>query len=500
MNEGGRLITDPDNDLDNSGPWCNLADVVAEASKKPFEIKALQLGHSESSLTPGRLDLDYEAFTLDHVGLSKRQKAWPNPNITADPRYAEENRNIFMKLQSRPLRNEFFNPRDEFSITKALPPPDDMDTQVSDSNYLSFFLAEVPQFMGCICCLPQMVNIFMQSVNQPILRHSILALSSAIQQTQGTLASLYIHRNIQKVIPHIQQAITDVKINNAHMVSVTFLGWLALTTGDLLTAHRHIRGLLSMLKVTHHISAAAKPTRNDPHPLAMFLFCMAVKADNYLGSRNQPYAIPPIQFNENYHRQWLKTTTTSEMHLQYCLATIQLDTLANNIGHLQRQARELRASGIPAAEAEIRRRITPMKMEHRAWVSRPYIEHHIKNNDVSKREDFWTTPASLTFRNCFLSYPEYIIFDPLVAYMHLNHTALAIHMYLVESDNVNPHDNACYEPAVLICRIFTALNAALGGKAGKILNGCLPPLWFAGLVFADSERFSQEGMSSEFND
>jgi len=247
-----------------------------------------------------------------------------------------------------------------------------------------------------------------------------------------------------------------------------------------------------MLKVTRHLSAAAEPTRHDPHPLAMFLFCMAVKADNYLGARNQPYAIPPLQFNENYHRQWLKATTTSEMHLQYCLATIQLDTISNNVGHLQRQAKELRSSGFPAAEEEIQRRITPMKIDHQAWISRPYVEHHIKNNDVTKRGDFWTKPASLTFRNCFLSYPEYIIFDPLVAYMHLNHTALIIHMSIVEAGHVNPHDNECYDAAVLICRIFAALNVALGGKAGKILNGCSTPLWYAGLVFADKERFSQE--------
>ena len=431
----------------------------------------------------------------DYVGLAKRHKPWPNPNITAEPLYAEEKRNIFLRLQNRPLLNESFNPRDEFMISKALPPPDDMDVQISDSSYLSFFLSEVPQFMGCICCLPQMVNIFVQSVNQPILRHSILALSSAIQQAQGSLASVYIHRNIQQVIPHIQQAIADIKINNSHMVSVTFLGWLALTTCDLSTAHRHLRGLLSMLKVTRHLSAAAEPTRHDPHPLAMFLFCMAVKADNYLGARNQPYAIPPLQFNENYHRQWLKATTTSEMHLQYCLATIQLDTLSNNVGHLQRQAKELRSSGFPAAEEEIQRRITPMKLDHQAWISRPYVEHHIKNNDVTKRRDFWTKPASLTFRNCFLSYPEYIIFDPLVAYMHLNHTALIIHMSIVEAGHVNPHDNECYDAAVLICRIFAALNVALGGKAGNILNGCSTPLWYAGLVLADKERFSQEGES-----
>lgn len=391
-----------------------------------------------------------------------------------------------------PLRNKAFNPRDEFIFGKELPPPDDMDVHVNDSSHLSFFLREVPQFMGCVCCLPQMVDIFMQSINQPILRHSIIALSSAIQQAQGDLVSLYIHRNIRHIIPQIQQAISDVKINNSHLVSVTFLAWLALTTCNFRTAHRHLRGLISMFKVTHHLSPTAEYARRDPRPLPMFLFCMAVKADNYLASRNQPFAIPPLQFNENYHRQWLKLTTTSEMHLQYCLATIQIDCLANNIGHLQRQANQLRYSRFLHAEAEIRRRIAPMKIAHQIWVSRPHIQHHIRRTDLSQNPSSPSSPASSASIG-FLSHPEYIIFDPLVAYMHMNHACLTIHMNIVLEGHVDPQDKETYDAATLIGRIYAALNIALGGDAGKILNGCLTALWFAGMVFADSRNKSPEG-------
>ena len=426
-----------------------------------------------------------------HVGLTKAAKRWPNPNISAEPVYSDESKNLFLKIQKRPLRNKTFNPRDEIVIGKALPPPDDMYVQASDSNQLSFFLREVPQFMGCSCCLPQMVDIFMQSTNQPILRHSILALSSAIQQAQGGLVSLYINRNIQHVIPQIQQAISEVKINTSHMVSVTFLAWLALTTCDFRTAHRHIRGLLSMLKVTHHLSPSAQYTTRDPNPLAMFLFCMAVKADNYLATRNQPFAIPPLQYNENYHRQWLKTIATSEMHLQYCLATVQMDCLINNIGHLQRQAKQLRLSGFPDAEAEIRRRMAPVRLEHKSWYSRPYIQHHIRSNDLSPNSEPDSPGSPNSSR--FLCYPEYIIFDPVVAYMHMNHTCLIIHINFVLLGHVN--DVESYDAAILICRIFTALNSALGGNVGKTLHGCLTALWFAGMVFADNRNQSPDGIA-----
>lgn len=425
------------------------------------------------------------------VALAKAHKPWPNPNISAEPVYSDESKNIFLKIQKRPLRNKTFNPRDEVKISKALPPPDDMYVQASDSNDLSFFLREVPQFMGCICCLPKMVDIFTESINQPILRHSIVALSSAIQQAQGGLTSLYINRNIQYIIPQIQQAISEVKINTSHMVSVTFLAWLALTTCDFRKAHRHIRGLLSMLKVTNHISASAQYTSHDPDPLAMFLFCMAVKADNYLATRNQPFAIPPIQYNEKYHRQWLKTIVTSEMHLQYCLATVQMDCLTNNIIHLQRQATQLRLSGFPEAEGEIRRRMAPMRLQHKSWHSRPYIQNHIRSNDLRQNPcpDSCGSPSP----SRFLSYPEYIIFDPLVAYMHMNHTCLTIHMNFILSGHV--HDDESYDAAILICRIFTALDSALGGNAGKTLHGCLTALWLAGMVFADNRNHSPNGTS-----
>ena|SRR5277367_908221 len=50
-NEAG-LIVEPDNSVDSGGPWCDLPDEVAESSKKPFEIKAIQLSHSERSMAP----------------------------------------------------------------------------------------------------------------------------------------------------------------------------------------------------------------------------------------------------------------------------------------------------------------------------------------------------------------------------------------------------------------------------------------------------------------
>ena len=463
---------------------CDRAPDRVQPSQQPLKIKQYACRQVTKSTNPLRQLQEARLLTMSATNgrLKQLRKPWPNPNVSAKPKYGKESNNVFLKLQKRPLRNELFDPADEFVIERALPPPDDMDVQPSDSYQLSFFLRQVPIFMGCVCCLPQIADIFMESVKQPILRHSILALSTVVQQCQGSPANLEIGRNVQQIIPQIQTAIREVKFNDSHMVSVTFLAWLSLTRCDFAAAHRHIRGIVSMLKVTKHVLATALPARKKPNPLAMFLFCMAVKADNYLACRNQPLAIPPIQYNEGYHRQWLVHTTENEMHLQYSLATIQLDCLANNIAHLHHQAAQMRACGVTNIGDELARRVALLKKTHKLWPSRPYIQHHITANE-------YTTDSPPDRNNPyhpsrFLWHPAYIIFDPLVAYMHLNHTYLTIHMNLVLAGRIDPHDAETYDAAVLICRIYAALNATMSGNAGRTLNGCVGALWFAGIVFA----------------
>ena len=421
-------------------------------------------------------------FDPSNLSETRRPKRSSNRNITALPHYSTESKNIFLKIQKRVLRDTTFHRLDAL-LVKPPPPPDDMHVQFSDSNQLSFFIHEVPRFIGSVCGTPQMVNIVAQSFNQPFVRHTIVAFSLAVQQTEDDLVPLAIYRNVQSVIPNIQQAITERSMNNSHLISVTFLAWLALTICDFQTARCHLRGLISMLQATHHISSTASPTRYRPNLVAMFLFCIAVKADNYIACRDQNHqlAIPPVRVNENYHREWLQSITSSEIHLQYCLATLQLDGLANNICHLQRQANNLRMKS-RNAQPEISRRVASLKTEHESWVSRIHIHHHLLVNE--KWSKLLESPGPSTSLR-FLSYSKYIIFDPLVAFMHLTHAYLAIHMNIILAGGLNRQDHESYNAAILICRIFAALQGGLGQNERMMLYRCITALLFAGLVFTD---------------
>jgi hypothetical protein len=427
-----------------------------------------------------------------YVALSKSLKKWANPNPTAEPIYSSESKNVFLQLQRQTELNQTFDSDEEFVLLKPLPPPADMGVQMVDSNYISYFLNEVPRVLGCTCCTPQIVDIFMQSINQPILRHSILALSSALCIGSRS-SSVYTRNKIQRIIPQIKEAITSVTIGSSHIVAVTFLAWLALAKGDLHAAHRHVGGLFSMLQTTHHLSSTADPLRPEPNPLVMFLFRLAVKADNTLGSRNQPYVFPVLRDHETYHRRWLTVATSSEVHLQYCLATIKLDDLANHIGHIHMGVDKLKMSGVHSEERTIVQ-TERIRIEHKTWLYRAYIHRHIGGNDpVTWKE--WTEEQPMPI-NTFLEHRPYSIFDPLVAHMHLLHASLGIHLSIVKSERFQEYDDECFDAAILIARIYTALNnARVSGNGG---NDVLIALWLAGLVFADKARPSQAGTSTVF--
>jgi hypothetical protein len=328
-----------------------------------------------------------------------------------------------------------------------------------------------------------MINVLLQSINQPFVRHTIVAFALAVQQTRDEIVPISVYRNVQSVIPHLQHAINERTLTNAHLISVTFLAWLAVTICDFQTARVHLRGLISMLRVTHHISSSASPTRYRPSPIAMFLFCLAVKADNYIACRdlNHQMTVPPIRLNESYHRNWVQYITSSELLLQYSLANIQLDCLANNICHLQRQANDLRQN-LLNVQPEISRRVASIKAEHQRWLSRPHIRHHLLAND--ERYNILEPPGqSTTLR--FLFYSRYLMFDPMVTIMHMTHAYLAIHMNIILVGSINHEDNESHNAAILICRICAALKELMGRNEDWTRYRCITALLFAGLVFTD---------------
>ena len=130
------------------------------------------------------------------------------------------------------------------------------------------------------------------------------------------------------------------------------------------------------------------------------------------------------------------------------------------------------------------------------WSRRPYIHHHVMVNEVWPRS-LKSSESSPSRR--FLSHSEYIIFDPLVAYMHMIHTYLTIHINIIQAGTISEEDNENYDAAILVCRIFAALKVALGDNDGMMLYGCITALLFAGLVFTNRRYPDGNGASTWVN-
>jgi len=136
-------------------------------------------------------------------------KRWRNPNPSGEPVYATPTKNIFMRLQSKPFINYTDAPMKEISFGKRIPPPDDLEVMPDDSKYLTYFVTEVPDILSSDRFFPSAItSIFKQSVNQPVLRHSILAVSSWMTDNRQGRLPLYTLRHLERILPGIQKSAT----------------------------------------------------------------------------------------------------------------------------------------------------------------------------------------------------------------------------------------------------------------------------------------------------
>src|SRR5271170_7679883 len=440
-------------------------------------------------LSQVRSDIPPPPLTIDRAIV--KAKRWRNPNPSAEPLYATPTKNIFMRLQSKPFINHTNAPMKEITFGKPIPPPDDLEIMPDDSKYLTYFVTEVPDLLGSDRFFPSAITtIFKQSINQPVLRHSILAVSSWMTDNRQGRLPLYTLRHLERILPGIQKAIMDLNINTGHIVSVSFLSWLSLMTGDLNTTHRHLKGLFLMHLETRHLNIVGEPYDN-PNPLIMFLYRMSIKIDNTLAYRNYPLAYPVMNNHDRSHRQWLAYYLSKEVDVEHCLATFRLDDFTNQICHLHLQARELRKQN-ESNESQIHDRAKTIAVEHAAWLNLALVRPHIPAVD----EEFSFTNQSPTPDDAqFLHYPPYEIKDPMVGQMLMIHASLGIHLSIVVTGKLGPYPRIRYESAVQVCRIYAALGSSRPTIEKTGQSRMINALWLAGLVLG--RDYYPAGMSSE---
>ena len=403
---------------------------------------------------------------------------WRNPNPSAEPLYASPAKNIFMRLQSQPIINYTGTPMKEIIFGKGIAPQDDLEVMPEDSKYLTHFVTEMPYLIGSDRFFPSAITtIFKQSVNEPVLRRSILAVSSWMMDNRHGRVPLYTLRRLESILPEIEKAITDFDITTGHILSVTFLSWLSIMTGDLCSTHRHLKRLFLMYLHTRRLNILGEPYDN-PDPLIMFLYRVSIKIDNTLAYRNYPLAYPVLKNRELIHRQWLAHYISKEADIECCLATFRLDDFTNQICHLHRQARQLRQYN-ESNESQIHDRAKSIAVEHSAWLNLPVVQSHIHTLETVFA---MTNQSPFPEDAQFLHYPPYGIKDPMVGQMLLIHASLGIHLSIVISGKLGPYPRTRYEYAVQVCRVYAALGSSRSRIEQTGQSRTINSLWLAGLV------------------
>jgi hypothetical protein len=214
-----------------------------------------------------------------------------------------------------------------------------------------------------------------------------------------------------------------------------------------------VNGLFAMSKAVGHLSEDGNPIKRSPDPVFAFIYLLAVKADNIIRDRNQPFAFPLLQFDERYFRQWFAATHRSEDSLQVSLASAHLAFLCNNVGHLRDDAVKLRLKGERGVESMIRERVEIIRKKHYSWLFRPFVERNIKATNSAN-----LNPTSKSDTPQFLHYPPYIVFDSRVARMHIVHSSLVIQMSIAENGKIQGFSEDVFDTAVSICRIYAIVS------------------------------------------
>jgi hypothetical protein len=412
-----------------------------------------------------------------------RNAKWRNPNPSGQAQYSKPSTNIFLRLQNEPIKNYTAIPLKEIKFNKAIVAPALPDIQPMDSKYLIYFLTEVPELLGCERFFRSAIpTILEQSLNQPILRHTILALSSWFVDNRLGWTPLSSLQHHSCALPGIQNAITELKITSEHITSVTLLSWLSLISGDMQAAHRHLMGLFLMFTAVGHLTPEGIPGEN-PDPMFMFLYRIAIKIDNTLAYRNFSLVFPLITDHVHIHRQWLSHFVSNPKELEICLSAFKLDDLTNQLCHLHSEVREMQQTRNPAIfGSRIQESYSKMKTNLKAWRSSPTLQEYTPVLDVPAVQVSPQIPLESQIMQ-ILHRSYYQVDDLVVAEMLMIYASLLIQLSISMEEKLGPFPESRIEAAIETCVIYASIGEAIETVKKTGESTMINALWLAGLVF-----------------
>jgi hypothetical protein len=392
--------------------------------------------------------------------------------------YNHRSSNIFLRLQDEPLLsppNEDEEPY-ELPLIQHIGTPDDTPLYNIDAPYLQFFVRQFPRILAVDHLFPNVLGRLLgMTIGNPVLWHSILAISSSLADkiVGRTTSRTYFH--LQQALPLIQSAIQSMDIHDSHIYAVFLLAYLNLCSGEVATAARHLDGLYLMLE--HR----GEPESQDP--LINAVRRIAIRMDNVRGTTGRELAFPThkLQTSKPNH-EWLTQLIEPDKvnALDWALAEIELEDLANQMIHLHLRARTIRASPTYNPETddhELIFRAEFLLNELQQWQIRPIFLAAEADENLSRLACLGhdITPT-------FLDYPPLLFNNPVYATLMIMMYRLQILGSLVVRPEIGPEPPERFEAAVNLCRVYASYKALRPHPSPNMIM----PLAFVGFVFGET--------------
>ena len=377
-------------------------------------------------------------------------------------------------------------------LVKAMPPAPESRVDSMDSQYLEYWLREMPKNHPFATPFPSfLTNLFQISVSNPHLRHSLVSLAAFVADNchHRPLIPALLHH--QETLRKVQGSLTLGRITESTIYAVMMLAYFNVFTGKFLSARRHIRGLSLLLD---QYSAQG----SQPSATTMLIWRCGVRIDYILSSVYpcKPIFPPPPMEQEDLHRSWIRTCVVGNE--EWALGQFALDNLQSKAAHLSWQASQLRkedgmscGTEIFQREAIIQRACAALIDEMTMWRRRQvFLEEDAKlemqeflhpecqlpGDETSQEGTFLRCPRMNTgnafYESLLNEYRSAVLFVTFIAFPRINQPSQYTQLRLLH--------------AIDICR-----SIAVSGQSSFPVP-MVRFLQLAGLVFGNRQEFPDE--------
>lgn len=288
-----------------------------------------------------------------------------NGNSQVLPQYGSKPDNIFMQLQDFPTpvgspsnteNIEMNRLLPVVSIPSLLPPPDDLPVD----EYLGYFSSRLDAFLGFgHVSSSAYKKLYLLSSTSPPLRHVVLAFLTYLNDDDRILQDAVCATHLRMAIPQIQSAITNLGINESHILAIPLLAYLAFWRREYDTASSHLRGfykiLLHMQYIRQNKYGKAHVSGNMPS-IVLLMWRVAVRLDHYFTFlRPEEECLPPIGLAKGTSERFVTDFIDSSgaEWLECLVLEDELEDLRHLTTHYNCRASQLQESGsYQAAETE----------------------------------------------------------------------------------------------------------------------------------------------------